>query len=128
MLFLTISELILNTTVEKGTSIRIDGGVDMSDRDKRVKMFQDNDRIRIAFLSIRAAGEAITLTASSTVWFAELSWTPAQHFQAEARCHRIGQRSSVECRYFIAKKTLDGPLWKLIKEKLDSIGQVSSDS
>lgn len=91
-------------------------------------MFQNEVRIRVAFLSLDAAGVAITLTASSTVWFAELGWTPAIHFQAEDRCHRIGQQSVVKCHYFIAKNTLDDPLWQLIQEKLERLGQVSFDS
>ena len=87
--------------------------------------FQTDPTVRIALLGITAAGVAVTLTASSTVWFAELFWTPAIMVQAEDRCHRIGQQSNVRCLYFIAKGTLDEVLWKLIEKKFRDLGEVS---
>ena len=65
----------------------------------------------------------MTLTASSTVWFAELFWTPAIMIQAEDRCHRIGQQARVRCLYFIGKGTLDEVLWKLIEKKFRVLGE-----
>ena len=65
----------------------------------------------------------MTLTASSTVWFAELFWTPAIMIQAEDRCHRIGQQARVRCLYFIGKGTLDEVLWKLIEKKFRLLGE-----
>lgn len=57
--------------------IRIDGKIDANKRHDRVKEFQNNDNIRIAVLSITACSQGLTLTAASTVVFAELSWTPS---------------------------------------------------
>jgi SWI/SNF-related matrix-associated actin-dependent regulator 1 of chromatin subfamily A len=70
--------------------IRIDGSTNPQERQNQIQCFQDprNDKIRVAVLGITAAGVAVTLTASSTVWFAELFWTPALMVQAEDRVHR----------------------------------------
>ena len=72
-----------------------------------MKQFQNDPRVRVALLSTTAAGVAITLTASSCVWFAELYYTPGLLIQAEDRCHRIGQKEDVTVNYFVAHDTLD---------------------
>jgi SNF2 family DNA or RNA helicase len=47
-----------------------------------VNAFQDDERVMVALLSITAAGVGLTLTAASTVVFAELHWTPGMMAQA----------------------------------------------
>jgi hypothetical protein len=74
-------------------------------------------------LGITAAGVAVTLTAASTVWFAELFWTPALLIQAEDRCHRIGQQARCRCLYIVAKGTLDEILWKHVEKKFRDLGE-----
>ena len=79
--------------------IRIDGRVSPQERQNRVHSFQSKRNIRVAILSITAAGAGLTLTAASTVYMAELHWTPGAMVRAEDRVHRIGQKNSVNIIY-----------------------------
>ncbi|XP_022972165.1 SWI/SNF-related matrix-associated actin-dependent regulator of chromatin subfamily A-like protein 1 isoform X6 [Cucurbita maxima] len=109
---------------KKVNCIRIDGGTPSATRQALVADFQQKDSIRAAVLSIRAAGVGLTLTAASTVIFAELSWTPGDLIQAEDRAHRIGQVSSVNIHYLLANDTVDDIIWDVVQSKLENLGQM----
>lgn len=87
--------------------IRLDGEIGPETRKKKVDLFQEDSNIKAALLSVTAMGTGFTLTAASTVIFAELHWTPAILMQAEDRSHRIGQKSAVNIHYLIGDSTLD---------------------
>ncbi|XP_022951636.1 SWI/SNF-related matrix-associated actin-dependent regulator of chromatin subfamily A-like protein 1 [Cucurbita moschata] len=109
---------------KKVNCIRIDGGTPSATRQALIADFQQKDSIRAAVLSIRAAGVGLTLTAASTVIFAELSWTPGDLIQAEDRAHRIGQVSSVNIHYLLANDTVDDIIWDVVQSKLENLGQM----
>ena len=50
----------------------------------RASYFQTSGECRVAVLAITAAGIAITLTAASTVYFAETYWNPGSLIQVTA--------------------------------------------
>lgn len=104
--------------------VRIDGSTASSSRQALVTKFQENDHVKAAVLAIRAAGLGLTLTAASTVIFAEMSWTPGDLVQAEDRAHRIGQVSSVNVYYLHAHDTVDDLIWDSVQHKLENVGQV----
>ncbi|KAI8561987.1 hypothetical protein RHMOL_Rhmol04G0383600 [Rhododendron molle] len=104
--------------------IRIDGSTPAASRQALVTDFQEKDSIKAAVLSIKAGGVGITLTAASTVIFAELSWTPGDIIQAEDRAHRIGQVSSVNVYYLLANDTVDDIIWDVVQSKLENLGQM----
>ena len=111
---------------EKPGYIRIDGGVAMSKRQALVTRFQEDKKVRIAILSIEAAGTGFTLTAASTVVFAELTWSPMSLLQCEDRAHRISQTSVVNIVYLLGSGSLDDKLWPMIKRKMQVVSQTVS--
>ncbi|KAE8735641.1 Detected protein of confused Function [Hibiscus syriacus] len=116
----------LGTIIEKKKvgCIRIDGTTPATARQALVNDFQEKDAIKAAVLSIKAGGVGLTLTAASTVIFAELSWTPGDLIQAEDRAHRIGQVSSVNIYYLLANDTVDDIIWDVVQHKLENLGQM----
>ena len=62
--------------------VRMDGDVNPETRKKKVDLFQEDSNIKVALQSVTAMGTGFTLTAASTVIFAELHWTPAVLIQA----------------------------------------------
>lgn len=103
--------------------IRIDGSVSSEDRKSVCDQFQEEDKFRVAVLSIKAANTGVTLTAAQLVVFAELFWNPGELIQAEDRAHRIGQKGSVLVHYLLAKGTADDQLWPLVQSKLNVLNQ-----
>lgn len=111
-------------------SIRIDGKTPPANRQDLCSAFQGEPSLRVALLSVTAASTGLTLTAATTVIFAELFWNPGVLVQAEDRAHRIGQSDSVNVHYLLAKGTTDDSIWPLILRKLtllESVGLGKND-
>jgi len=106
--------------------IRIDGGTNTDSRQLLVDEFQKNEKIRIAILSITAAGIGLTLTAATSVVFAELYWSPTILLQCEDRAHRISQKSVVTVVYLLGAGSLDDKMWPMLKKKMEVISQTVS--
>ena len=103
--------------------IRIDGKTQSIKRQPLVDEFQTNSKIRVAVLSITAAGVGLTLTAAQNVIFAELYYNPGALMQAEDRAHRIGQRGNVQVHYLVARGTVDEHMFRLLNKKISILGE-----
>ncbi|XP_075367509.1 SWI/SNF-related matrix-associated actin-dependent regulator of chromatin subfamily A-like protein 1 isoform X1 [Mycteria americana] len=103
--------------------IRIDGSTPSAERQSLCQKFQFSEKQVVAVLSLTAANMGLTLSAADLVVFAELFWNPGVLIQAEDRAHRIGQTSSVNVHYLVAKDTADEYLWPMIQEKIKVLGE-----
>jgi SWI/SNF-related matrix-associated actin-dependent regulator 1 of chromatin subfamily A len=110
--------------LKKVKFMRIDGKTPPSSRQELCGAFQTDDSFRVALLSITAASTGITLTAATTVIFAELFFNPGVLLQAEDRAHRIGQMDAVNVHYLLARGTSDDAIWPLILKKLSMLEAV----
>lgn len=100
----------------------VHGGIrDLSMRQEAVDAFQTNQNVSVFVGTIRAAGVGLTLTAASHVLFGELDWTPGNMSQAEDRCHRIGQRESVNVQHLVFDDSLDARMATILVEKQEII-------
>lgn len=102
-------------------AVMLIGGMDVDDKDDAVVRFQTDPKIKVFVGSIHAAGMGLTLTAASTVVFAELDWVPAILTQSEDRCHRIGQSESVLVQHIVIDGSIDSNLAKRIISKQNVI-------
>jgi SNF2 family DNA or RNA helicase len=108
---------IVDAVAERFGALKITGETPQEQRQKIVDKFQIDPETKLVVMNMRAGGVGLTLTAASNVAFFELGWTPADHNQAEDRCHRIGQQNSVNVWYLLANQTIDEEIHQLIEAK-----------
>jgi SWI/SNF-related matrix-associated actin-dependent regulator 1 of chromatin subfamily A len=105
----------------KDEAVKLTGETIQEERHQAIQEFQNNPKIKIFIGSILACGAGITLTASSTVIFAELDWVSGNVSQAEDRCHRIGQKNTVMVYHLIVDGSIDVKISKMLIDKQRNI-------
>lgn len=87
---------------------RLDGRVRGNLRQAAIDRFCKPDSDRFVFLlCTRAGGLGINLTAADTCIIFDSDWNPQNDLQAQARCHRIGQRKMVKIYRLICRNTYE---------------------
>ena len=120
----TLARIVAELKARKIRGVKLSGDDDAQARQTAVDYFQNDDAIKVFVANIKAGGVGLTLTAASTVLFADMEWTPALHSQAEDRAHRIGQSKLVNVHYFIAKDTVDEDIVELLGKKQQVIDKI----
>jgi SNF2 family DNA or RNA helicase len=98
---------------------RIDGSIRGNDRQLAIDRFCAPDSDRFVFLlCTRAGGVGINLTAADTVIIFDSDWNPQNDVQAQARCHRIGQKEMVKVYRLITRNTYEREMFERSSKKL----------
>jgi len=88
------------------------------DRETQVRLFQENEHIRIFMISLKAGGLGLNLTKADYVFLLDPWWNPAVEQQAIDRAHRIGQENKVFTYKFISRNTVEEKIISLQKHKV----------
>ncbi len=86
-------------------------------REKTVHDFQQSTQASVFFISLKAGGTGLNLTAADYVMILDPWWNPFAEEQALARAHRIGQKNPVTVLRYYAADTIEEKILKLQQDK-----------
>ncbi len=87
------------------------------DRAAQVKRFQEDERVPVFLISLKAGGLGLNLTAAEYVFLLDPWWNPAVEAQAIDRAHRIGQTRNVVAYRLVARDTIEEKILQLQESK-----------
>ncbi|WP_445737314.1 SNF2-related protein [Mariniflexile sp.] len=93
------------------------GATKSENRQTEIDKFQNDQTVLLFFISLKAGGVGLNLTAASYVVLLDPWWNPFAENQAIARAHRIGQKKQVNVVRFIAKDTIEEKIRSLQEKK-----------
>lgn len=94
------------------------------DRESKVNRFQNDDKIRVFLISLKAGGTGLNLTSAEYVYLIDPWWNPAVENQAIDRCYRIGQDNHVFAYRMICKDTIEERIVELQDKKKSVASEV----
>jgi SWI/SNF-related matrix-associated actin-dependent regulator 1 of chromatin subfamily A len=100
------------------------GKISAKDKDKNIEKFTNDPNIMVFIGNIQAAGVGITLLASHTLIFNNISFVPGDNLQMQDRIYRIGQTKNVDIYYQIYRDTQYEKMWNIVLRKSLVINQI----
>jgi superfamily II DNA or RNA helicase len=125
--FTSMLHLMTKTSQEKGWKYAyLDGST--VNREKIVASFQDDPTISLFFISLKAGGVGLNLTAADYVFLYDPWWNEAVEDQAINRAHRLGRRETVIAKRFVTVDTIEEKIMKLKSAKRGAIDEIFDES
>ena len=95
----------------------LDGSTPAHKRQEAVDEFQNNEKVKVFLISLKAGGIGLNLTAADYVYIVDPWWNPAVEQQAIDRTHRIGQTRKIFAYRMICKDTVEEKIVELQQRK-----------
>lgn len=116
--FTSFLKLVCQTLDMHDGVLYLDGTTPIRRREAMVKEFQAG-KAQVFFISLKAGGLGLNLTAANYVLHLDPWWNPAIEQQATDRAHRIGQNRAVTVYHLISANTIEEKILRLHKVKRD---------
>jgi len=110
------------------TFLRLDGSTKVEDRQGLIDKFNNDKKILVFMLTTKAGGVGINLTSANRVILYDIDYNPHNDKQAEARCHRLGQKKDVQTYRLISKNSIDETMLKIQAKKLELDADIQGDN
>lgn len=107
-------------------AVLINGDTSERDRMEAMRAFQNDAACRVMLGNIKAAGTALTMTASCRLDMLESDWSPANNYQAIKRVHRIGQTRAVRVRMITLARSFDEDVNRIVAAKTEACASVEN--
>lgn len=91
-----------------------------------VKEFNENAKIPVFLVSLKAGGTGLNLVGADTVIHYDMWWNPAVENQATDRVHRIGQKNCVSSYKLITLNTIEEKIVEMQRRKKGLVKKVVS--
>ena len=88
-----------------------------ANREEQIARFNENQEVNAFFISLKAGGTGLNLTAADYVFIVDPWWNPAAEMQALSRAHRIGQDKQVMVYRFISSDSIEEKIIELQDRK-----------
>lgn len=95
----------------------LDGSVPLAERAQCVRRFQEDPDMPLFLLTLKAGGVGLNLTAADYVLLFDPWWNEAVENQAIDRAHRIGRKSTVIAKRYLAVGSIEEKMLDLKGEK-----------
>lgn len=115
-------------------AVVIFGEIPISERDKIVDKFMEDEEVRVLIANPAAAKTGLTLTSANYAIYLDRNFKMDDYIQSQDRIHRIGQKRKCEIIKIIGRNTIDEYVDEILEKKyliaqfaLGDIDTVKSD-
>ncbi len=123
--YTSMFEIIEKELKQKNISyLKLTGSTKVEERVKMVDEFNNNPKIQLFLISLKAGGTGLNLTGADMVIHYDPWWNLSTENQATDRAYRIGQKNNVQVYKLITKNSIEEKIYELQQKKSQLIDNV----